>query len=77
MPNFVDRDVQAGYTPWTTLAENVAAGQQTPEAVVAAWMNSAGHRANILNPSFRDIGVGVAKGGSYGIYWAQEFGAQQ
>jgi uncharacterized protein YkwD len=76
VPNFADRDVQAGYTPWTTLAENVAAGQQTPDAVVAAWMNSPGHRANILNAAFRDIGVGVAKGGSYGIYWAQEFGAQ-
>jgi uncharacterized protein YkwD len=36
-------------------------------------MNSPGHRKNILNPDFEYIGVGLARGGSYGIYWAQEF----
>lgn len=53
--------------------ENIAAGQPTPEAVVKAWLNSPGHRANIMNPSFRQIGCGVAFGGYYSVYWSQEF----
>ncbi len=54
-------------------AENIAAGQQTPESVVESWMNSSGHRANILGSSYTRMGVGIAKGGSYGIYWTQCF----
>ncbi|MBO9604315.1 MAG: SafA/ExsA family spore coat assembly protein [Paenibacillaceae bacterium] len=53
--------------------ENIAAGQTSPAAVVDAWMNSAGHRANILNANYTKIGVGLAQGGSYGYYWTQEF----
>ena len=54
--------------------ENVAAGQRTPEAVVDAWMNSDGHRKNILNEDFRYIGVGCTFSETgYGIYWAQLF----
>lgn len=53
--------------------ENIAAGQKTPEEVVNAWMNSEGHRANILNPNYTAIGVGYVQGGSYGSYWVQEF----
>lgn len=53
--------------------ENIAAGQKTPEDVVNGWMNSPGHRANILNPNFTTIGVGYVSGGSYGSYWTQEF----
>lgn len=53
--------------------ENIAAGQQTAEAVVKAWMNSPGHRANILNPNYNEIGVGYATGGSYRYYWTQHF----
>jgi uncharacterized YkwD family protein len=53
--------------------ENIAAGQQTPQAVVNAWMQSPGHRANILNKNYTQIGCGVAFGGSYSIYWTQEF----
>ncbi|WP_425462721.1 CAP domain-containing protein [Melghirimyces algeriensis] len=53
--------------------ENIAAGQATPEAVMKSWMNSSGHRANILNPDFTHIGVGYVKGGSYGCYWTQQF----
>ncbi|MGI9860177.1 CAP domain-containing protein [Moorella naiadis] len=56
-----------------TAGENIAAGYRTPAAVVAAWMNSPGHRSNILNANFTAIGVGYAAGGSYGTYWAQEF----
>ncbi|MBC7325576.1 MAG: sporulation protein [Moorella sp. (in: Bacteria)] len=58
---------------YRTAGENIAAGYRTPEAVVAAWMASPGHRSNILNPSFTAIGVGYAKGGSYSNYWVQEF----
>lgn len=54
--------------------ENIAAGQPTPAAVVNAWMNSLGHRANILNPKFKSLGVGYVSGqGSYGHYWVQLF----
>ncbi|MBH9965190.1 SafA/ExsA family spore coat assembly protein [Rossellomorea oryzaecorticis] len=53
--------------------ENIAAGQRTPSEVVQAWMNSEGHRKNILSPSYTEIGVGYVKGGSYGHYWTQMF----
>jgi uncharacterized YkwD family protein len=53
--------------------ENIAAGQKTPEDVVKAWMNSSGHRANILNANYTHIGVGYVNGGSYGSYWTQLF----
>ena len=52
--------------------ENIAWGQRTPEAVVKAWMNSEGHRANILNKNFTAIGVGYYLNGST-PYWAQLF----
>ncbi len=51
----------------------IAAGQRTPQDVVAAWMGSSGHRANILNCALTQIGVGHATGGSYGHYWTQNF----
>jgi len=55
---------------YRTAGENIAKGQTTPQAVVNAWMNSAGHRANILNASFTEIGVGYVADGSY---WTQMF----
>lgn len=58
---------------YRTAGENIAAGQKTPEEVVQGWMNSPGHRANILNGDFTTIGVGYVEGGSYGSYWTQEF----
>ncbi|MGF7235729.1 MAG: CAP domain-containing protein [Frankia sp.] len=67
------RMVAAGYN-FTVAAENIAAGQTTPAAVMAAWMASPGHRANILNCALRQIGVGFASGGTYGSYWTQDFG---
>lgn len=68
----------AGYRPWTFVAENLGAGQSSPEQVVDGWMNSPGHRANILSPKVREIGVGYAyqAGSRYGHYWAQEFGSR-
>ena len=50
--------------------ENIAYGQRTPQAVVNAWMNSSGHRANILNASYTQIGVGYVAAGNY---WTQMF----
>jgi uncharacterized YkwD family protein/spore coat assembly protein SafA len=60
---------QFGLT-YRSAGENIAKGQQTPAAVVEAWWNSPGHRANILNSSYTDIGVGYI---SDGKYWVQEF----
>ncbi|MFF7130114.1 CAP domain-containing protein [Streptomyces sp. NPDC016566] len=65
-----DRITSAGYS-WSAYGENVAYGYSTPEQVMAGWMNSPGHRANILNCSFKEIGVGLAQPNSY---WTQDFG---
>jgi len=56
------------------VGENIAAGQQTPMDVVDAWLHSSGHRENIFTGGYQEIGVGVAHGGYYGIYWTQDFG---
>ena len=58
---------------YRSAGENIAAGQTTAESVMKSWMNSPGHRKNILSPTFTHIGVGYAKGGSYGHYWTQQF----
>lgn len=55
---------------YRSAGENIAKGQATPQAVVNAWMNSSGHRANILNASFTHIGVGYVADGRY---WTQMF----
>ncbi len=72
---FNQRIAAAGYS-YSTGGENIACGYSTPQAVMNGWMNSSGHRANILNASFCDIGVGYAFGSasSYGYYWTQDFG---
>nr|WP_307067832.1 SafA/ExsA family spore coat assembly protein [Alkalibacillus filiformis] len=54
-------------------AENIAAGQQSPRSVVDSWMNSQGHRENMLDPNMTHIGVGYAEGGQYRHYWTQMF----
>lgn len=56
--------------------ENIAAGYPDAASVMRGWMNSEGHRANILTCSHRAIGVGIGRGGSYGIYWTQNFGRE-
>jgi len=72
-----DRIEDAGYT-WNAYGENIAAGQPTPEDVIDGWMSSPGHRANILEPNFCDIGVGYAyvAASTYRHYWTQDFGRQ-
>lgn len=73
-----------GRSPWDRIratgyrygsAENIAAGQRTAKAVVAAWMKSPGHRKNILDCSNKAVGTGVSRGRStYYVYWTQDFG---
>ncbi|MFD4941478.1 CAP domain-containing protein [Streptomyces sp. NPDC058409] len=65
-----DRITRAGYQ-WSAYGENVAYGYSTPESVMAGWMDSPGHKRNILDCSFKEIGVGLAQPGNY---WTQDFG---
>ncbi|GHJ50058.1 hypothetical protein Cs7R123_74000 [Catellatospora sp. TT07R-123] len=67
-----DRAKAQGYT--TPSAENIAAGNATAKATMQQWMNSKGHRENILNCSSKAMGVGRATGGPYRYYWTQMFG---
>jgi uncharacterized protein YkwD len=84
-----ERLTRAGYK-WRMVAENIAAGQPTPEAVVVSWMSSGSHRANILNCALRDIGIGYyyqpddqpnvwlsngRTGGPFRSYWTQDLGS--
>jgi uncharacterized protein YkwD len=62
---------------WRAMAENIAAGQTNPEWVMRSWMNSPGHRANILSGQTWEIGVGYAAGGAYSHYWVQDFGRRE
>lgn len=76
-----DRVLAAGYD-YTMVAENIAAGLRTPAEVVAGWMDSPGHRRNILNCELREIGVGFYEispdpgSYSYRFYWTQNFGTR-
>lgn len=69
-----DRVLAAGYTGWTGLGENVAAGQPTVESVVSAWMASPRHRANLLAAGFAHVGFGRANSATGTPYWTQNFG---
>ncbi len=75
---FNERILAAGYD-YNASGENIAAGQSSPETVMSNWMSSPEHRANILNNSFCEIGVGYAyeNESKYGHYWTQKFGRQQ
>jgi uncharacterized protein YkwD len=69
------RVMRAGYQPRLT-GENIAYGPVSAEEVVAGWLASPGHCANIMDARFKHIGVGVATGSKRGqIYWVQAFGA--
>ncbi len=74
-----ERMSRAGYK-WSAAAENIAMGYASAEAVVDGWMNSSGHRANILDCRFQDTGVGhyyvetESRGRNYGHYWTMVFG---
>ncbi|MFJ7077739.1 CAP domain-containing protein [Streptomyces sp. NPDC098781] len=72
----VTRAEAAGYTGWSTLGENIAVGHPDAAAVMKGWMDSPGHKANILNCSYKEIGVGVHPGDG-GPWWTQDFGARR
>jgi uncharacterized protein YkwD len=71
---FVTRIEREGYP--APRSENIAAGNTTAQATMQQWMNSAGHRRNILDCTAKDMGLGVASSrtSTYGTYWTQEFG---
>lgn len=58
---------------YSAAGENIAMGQRSPAEVMNAWMNSPGHRNNIMSPSFTQIGVGLAKDKNGRMYWTQMF----
>jgi len=79
---FFDHTDPDGATPWDRAekagiaglgGENIARGQADADAVMNAWMNSDGHRANILNCEYKTLGVGVHLGAG-GPWWTQDFG---
>jgi uncharacterized protein YkwD len=74
-----ERSRKAGYT-WRAIGENIAEGQTSITEVVTTWMNSPGHRRNILEPGFRELGIGLVTGkgrnGEYRVIWVQNFGAR-
>jgi uncharacterized protein YkwD len=63
-----------GYN-WSSVGENIAAGYSSPENVVAGWMKSPGHKANILGADYTEIGIGYAfsENSDYGSYWTAVF----
>lgn len=81
---FGHRDPVSGYGPgeraalgrysFFAVGENLAAGQETPADVMRIWMESASHKAIILDERWREVGIAVRFGGEYSVYWVQEFG---
>lgn len=67
-----ERITATGYV-WQTYGENIAYGYTSPESVMSGWMNSDGHRANILNSNFTELGVGYATNSTGRPYWVQVF----
>jgi uncharacterized protein YkwD len=72
-PRPEDRLAAASYR-WQAYAENVAMGQRTAAEVVNGWMQSSGHRANIMNPTYTEMGAGYARDSNGRSYWVQVFG---
>lgn len=68
------RLVDCGWPANLGWGENIAYGYSTPDSVMSAWLNSPGHKANIENPSYTSIGVGVAANAQGTYYWTQDFG---
>lgn len=69
----LERAFSKGYR-FMAVGENLAASQRTAADVVRMWMESESHRKNILSPQWEETGIGVRLGGTYEIYWVQEFG---
>jgi uncharacterized protein YkwD len=73
LPTLGDRARYVGY-PFGRLAENVALGYPNAETAVQGWMNSSGHRRNILDSSVEETGIGIARSSAGGLYYCQVFG---
>ena len=73
LPTLADRAHRVGYV-YGRIAENVALGYPTAEAVVEGWMTSRGHRENILQRDVVETGIGVARSSAGGVYYCQVFG---
>jgi uncharacterized YkwD family protein len=58
---------------FSAAGENIAKGQRSAEEVMSAWMNSPGHRSNIMSPAYTQLGVGMAKDKNGSLYWTQLF----
>jgi uncharacterized protein YkwD len=68
------RAIEAGYV-FLAVGENLAGGQASPEQVMHEWLTSPqGHRENILQSQWKEIGISVRTGGDFGVYWVQVFG---
>jgi uncharacterized protein YkwD len=76
LPTLGDRARYVGYSFWR-LAENVAVGFPNAETVVEGWMNSSGHRKNILDSEVLETGIGVARSSAGGLYYCQVFGRRR
>jgi len=76
LPSLGDRARYVGYT-YGRIAENVALGFPNAETVVEGWMNSSGHRRNILDLEVIETGIGIARSSAGGIYYCQVFGRQR
>lgn len=70
-----DRMDAAGYE-YKSAGENIAWGQESPEEVMQDWMDSPGHRENILRDNFEELGIGIACKEEHRCYWVQEFGGR-
>ncbi len=73
LPTLGDRARYVGY-PFGRLAENVALGYPNAETAVQGWMNSSGHRRNILDGGVEETGIGIARSSAGGLYYCQVFG---
>jgi len=73
---FDERIAHNGYLDYSSVGENIAAGQDDLEEVITAWLESPAHCANMMSPAFAEVGVAVVvkKESEYGIYWTQNFG---
>lgn len=76
LPTLTSRAQHVEYF-YATIAENIALGYPDAEGVVKGWMDSPGHRRNILNPNVMEIGTGVVSSVSGGLYFCQVFGRRQ
>jgi uncharacterized protein YkwD len=76
LPTLGDRARYVGYS-FGRLAENVAVGYPNAETVVQGWMNSTGHRRNILDGDVVETGIGIARSSSGGLYYCQVFGSRR